>query len=298
MRVAYSLCLLEVLAARLRNWLRMRVAVVGHVEWIEFARVERMPQAGSIVHALDSWAEPGGGGAVAAVQLARLAGSCLFLAALGDDELGHRAKAGLEELGVRVEAAWRTETQRRAFVHVDGSAERTITVIGERLGPRAGDDLPWDELSECDAVYFTAGDVGALRAARAARLLTASVRGKETLAAAGVQLDLLVASSADEGERYEVGEIEPAPGLVARTAGAAGGSLVAADGTTTEWAPTPLPGPPVDAYGAGDSFAAGLTFALAQGDATAEALDLAARCGAACISGRGPYEAQLGVARG
>jgi ribokinase len=297
MRVAYSLCLLEVLAARLRNWLRMRVAVVGHVEWIEFARVERMPQAGSIVHALDSWAEPGGGGAVAAVQLARLAGSCLFLAALGDDELGHRAKAGLEELGVRVEAAWRTETQRRAFVHVDGSAERTITVIGERLGPSAGDDLPWDELSECDAVYFTAGDVGALRAARAARLLTASVRGKETLAAAGVQLDLLVASSADEGERYEVGEIEPAPGLVARTAGAAGGSLVAVDGTTTEWAPAPLLGPAVDGYGAGDSFAAGLTFALAQGAATAEALDLAARCGAACISGRGPYEAQLGLRR-
>jgi ribokinase len=272
----------------------MRVAVVGHVEWVEFARVERMPAAGEIVHGLDSWEEPAGGGAVAAVQLARLAGNCLFLTALGDDELGHRAKGGLEELGVTVEAAWRPEAQRRAFVHVDGGAERTITVIGERLGPRGGDDLRWDELSECDAVYFTAGDVGALRAARSARLLTASVRGKETLAAAGVQPDLLVASSADEAERYEPGEIEPAPRLVARTAGAAGGSLFAADGTTTDWAATPLPGPAVDAYGAGDSFAAGLTFALAQEDALPEALDLAARCGAACISGRGPYGTRLG----
>jgi len=272
----------------------MRVAVVGHVEWVEFARVERMPAAGEIVHALDSWEEPAGGGAVAAVQLARLAGSCLFLTALGNDELGHRAKDGLEELGVTVETAWRPETQRRAFVHVDSGAERTITVIGERLGPRGDDDLRWDELSECDAVYFTAGDVGALRAARSARLLTASVRGKETLAAAGVQLDLLVASSADAGERYESGEIEPAPRLVARTAGAAGGSLVAADGTTTDWAATPLPGPAVDAYGAGDSFAAGLTFALAQEDDLAEALDLAAQCGAACISGRGPYGTRFG----
>jgi len=272
----------------------MRVAVVGHVEWVEFARVERMPAAGEIVHALDSWEEPAGGGAVAAVQLARLAGSCLFLTALGDDELGHRAKDGLEELGVTVEAAWRPETQRRAFVHVDSGAERTITVIGERLGPRGDDDLRWDEVSECDAVYFTAGDVGALRAARSARLLTASVRGKETLAAAGVQLDLLVASSADAGERYESGEIEPAPRLVARTAGAAGGSLVAADGTTTDWAATPLPGPAVDAYGAGDSFAAGLTFALAEEDDLAEALDLAAQCGAACISGRGPYGTRFG----
>ena len=45
---------------RLRT--RMRVAVVGHVEWVEFARVERVPVAGEIVHALDAWEEPGGGG--------------------------------------------------------------------------------------------------------------------------------------------------------------------------------------------------------------------------------------------
>jgi len=149
----------------------MRVAVVGHVEWVEFARVERLPEAGAIVHALDTWEEPAGGGAVAAVQLARLAGSCLFLTALGEDELGHRAKSGLEELGVRVEAAWRPEPQRRAFVHVDGDGERTITVIGDRLGPRGGDALPWTELDGCDAVYFTAGDPRALEAARRRVLL-------------------------------------------------------------------------------------------------------------------------------
>jgi ribokinase len=31
----------------------MRVAVVGHVEWIEFAQVERVPEPGEIVHALE-----------------------------------------------------------------------------------------------------------------------------------------------------------------------------------------------------------------------------------------------------
>ena len=117
----------------------MRVAVVGHVEWIEFARVERLPEQGEIVHALEAWDEVGGGGAVAAVQLARLTGECLFLTALGNDELGHRAARELIELGVRVEAAWRPEPQRRAFVHVDAVAERTITVIGARLGPSADD---------------------------------------------------------------------------------------------------------------------------------------------------------------
>jgi ribokinase len=164
-------------------------------------------------------------------------------------------------------------------------------VIGERLGPNGDDELPWRELVDCESVYFTAGDTGALRAARAARKLVASVRAKETLAAAGVQLDMLVASSKDEGERYRPGELEPPPEYVAQTAGAAGGSLLAADGSTSHWAAAPLPAPPVDAYGAGDCFAAGLTFGLAEGMPPAEALELGARCGAACVTGRGPYGA-------
>ena len=121
----------------------MRAAVVGHVEWIEFAAVPAMPDAGDIVHAREVWEEPGGGGAVAAVQLAKLAGEATLYTALGDDELGHRAKRELEAHGLRVEATFRPEPQRRAFVHVDDAGERTITVIGDRLGPRADDPLPW-----------------------------------------------------------------------------------------------------------------------------------------------------------
>jgi ribokinase len=271
----------------------VRVAVVGHVEWIEFVRVERLPAAGEIVHALESWQEPGGGGAVAAVQLVRLAGECLFLTALGDQALGRRAKRELEALGIRVEAAWRAEAQRRGFVHVDAKGERTITVIGERLGPHGADPLPWHELAGADAVYFTAGDVAAVRAARSAGALVASARAKAVLAEAGVQLDVLVSSAKDTGERYVHGEIEPPPLLIARTKGAAGGSVEAAEGTVSRWAAAPLPGPPVNAYGAGDSFAGGLTFGLAEGRPLAEALELGARCGAASITGRGPYEGQL-----
>ena len=64
----------------------MRLAVVGHVEWVEFVPVDRVPLAGEIVHSDRPWAEPAGGGAVAAVQLAKLAGSASFFTALGDDE--------------------------------------------------------------------------------------------------------------------------------------------------------------------------------------------------------------------
>ena len=276
----------------------MRVAVVGHVESIEFARVERVPHAGEIVHALETWEEPGGGGAVAAGQLVKLAGGGLLFTALGDDERGHRAHEALSALGIEVEAVFRPEPQRRGFVFVDSAGERTITVIGSRLGPRGADPLPWELLAGMDAVYFTAGDAQAVAAARAARTLVATARGLETLREASVRLDALVASSEDEGERYEPGDLEPPPRVVVRTAGAEGGTWESEDGASGRWRATPLPGPVGDAYGCGDSFAAGLTFALGVGRCVQEAVELGARCGAACLTGRGPYAGQLQTAEG
>jgi ribokinase len=271
----------------------VRAAVVGHVEWIEFGRVDHVPAPGEIVHVSESWEEPGGGGAVSAVQLCKLAGSATLYTALGDDEIGHRCKRELERLGVRVEAVFRPTPQRRGFVHVDSAGERTITVIGDRLGPEAGDPLPWHELSETDAVYLTAGDPGVVREARRAGALVSTARGIESLRQAGVPLDALVASARDPGERFATGDIEPPPRFMVRTAGAAGGEYETADGQHGDWQATPLPGPPRDVYGAGDSFAAGLTYGLGAGLAIDDALAVAARCGAACATGRGPYEGQL-----
>ena len=273
----------------------MRVAVVGHVEWIEVARVPEEPGAGAIVHATETWEEPGGGGAVAAVQLAKLAASdALFVTALGDDALGHRVHAELSALGLRVEAAWRPVPQRRGFVHVDARGERTITVIGDRLGPHGSDRLPWDDLAGFDAVYFTAGDAEAARRARAARVMTATTRALASLEPARVPLDALLASAHDAGERYAAGDLVPEPDLVVRTAGADGGTWEHRGGKHGEWAATSLPGTAQDAYGCGDSFAGGLTWALAAGADPAEAVDVGARCGAACLTGRGPYAGQLG----
>src|SRR5581483_10752326 len=125
----------------------MQLAVVGHVEWVEFARVDHIPGPGEIVHALETWQEPAGGGAVAAVQLANLAGSALLFTALGDDELGRRSREELESRGVTVHAGHAAGAQRRAFTHVDEAGERTITVLGEKLRPSGEDaSLPWEEL--------------------------------------------------------------------------------------------------------------------------------------------------------
>ena len=271
----------------------MRTAVVGHVEWAEFGRVDRVPASGDIVHATDGWEGPGGSGAVAAVQLAGLAGSCVFYTAFGDDERGGWCRRTLERLGVRVEAAIRAEPTRRAVVFVDADGERTITTLGRRLEPTAADRLPWNALEGIDAAYFTAGNAGALREARRARVLVATSRVGPLLAEADVHLDAVVGSGRDAGEVLHTETLSHPPHLVVRTDGARGGSYETSDGRSGTYEGLPPPGPVLDTYGAGDSFAAGLTFGLGAGFVLEEALDLAARCGAACVAGRGPFGNQL-----
>jgi ribokinase len=262
----------------------MKLAVVGHVEWIEFLRVEAVPRPGEIVTALETWQEPGGSGAVAAVDLARLEGEVALYCVLGGDENGKRARVELEAAAVRVLAPEIDAPQRRGFCYIDDAGERTITVIGEKPRPKGGEGtLPWEDLSQADGVFFTAGDAEAVRQARRARVLVATARELPTLQAAGVELDALVASGEDEAERYQVGDLDPPPKLVVTTAGALGGW--AQPGGPYKAATTP--GPYEDAYGAGDCFAAGLTYALAKGLEIPEALAFASERGALALTRRG-----------
>jgi ribokinase len=270
------------------------VAAVGHVEWMEFIEVDHVPKQGDIVHSLGHFALPAGGAAVTAVQLAKLAGGHgLFFTSLGDDELGHKAKAGLEELGLTVHVAWRDEPTRRGFTYLDSEHERTITTIGPRLNPHGEDALPWDELDGIDACYFTAGDAQALREARRAKVLVATARVLPVLRDAHVRLDAVVGSATDPSEQFEDGDLDPPPDLVVRTKGAQGGQWVGHEGRTGTYKVADLPGERVDAFGCGDSFAGGLAYGLGDGRDVDAALELAARCGAWCFTGRGPYTRQL-----
>lgn len=275
-----------------------RVAVVGHVECVEFARVQQMPWPGEIVETHDLFREPAGGGAVAAVQMARLCGQATLVTALGEDELGELARARLGELGVRVLAAPRAAPTRRALTLVDdsGAHERTIITLGERLEP-SGEDLGlhWEELAEMDAVYFTAGDLAALRAARQAQRLTASPRAWDALGH-GIPLDALVMSFADASEQVGFLRVREDAKLIVRTEGARGGSWFEGEERLRSWPAVEPPGPLVDTYGCGDSFAAGFTCGLAMGLEVPAALALGARCGAVCLTGRGPYQRQLSAA--
>jgi ribokinase len=273
---------------------RPAVAVVGHVEWVQFAHVAHVPRAGEVVHAEDPFAEPAGGGAVAAVQLARLAGAAVLVTCLGEDDLGARSRARLGELGVDVRASIVQSASRSAVTLVDDAGERTITTFGERLEPHGGrDDERWSGLEQLDGLYFTAGDAAELAIARSrSRVVVASPRARDALGH-GVPLDALVLSGDDE---IELRAAEPVTGeaeLVVWTEGDRGGRYRRRDGETGRWAAVPPPGDAEDSYGCGDSFAAGFTYGLAAGMPLADALALGARCGAVCLTGSGPYARQL-----
>ena len=267
----------------------LRLAVVGHVEWVSLLAVEQLPQPGVISHGSAFREEPAGGGAVAAVCLARLLGQPVpFFTALGRDAIGEQAAARLEALGLELHVAWRDAPTRRGVSLVDQHGDRAITVIGERLSPTAADPLPWGELASVDAVFVTATDAAGLRACRQAHVLTATPRLRlPVLAEAAVPLDALIGSGLDPGEAVPDGLLDPAPRLRIATEGAAGG-LVQPGG---RFAAPRLPGPLIDSYGCGDSFAAGVTAGLAAGWPLEQAISLGCHCGAACATHFGPYPA-------
>ena len=124
-------------------------------------------------------------------------------------------------------------------------------------------------------------------------MVVATSRIADVLARAGVRLEAVVGSATDPAEAFDPIALAHRPDLIVRTEGRTGGRFETADGRSGAYEPVAPPGPVVDTYGAGDSFAAGLTFALGVGMDARTALALAARCGAWCVAGRGPYGNQL-----
>src|SRR5690349_20480170 len=268
-----------------------RFAVVGHVEWIEFGRFTHVPEPGEIIDATDWFSEAAGSAAVVAVQLAKLSGDVDFFTTLGDDERGRKARERLTELGVRVHAATRGGMQRWAFVHLTDDGERTISVLGERHVPHGADDLPWEKIEGAAAVFVSGGDHAAMERARQADLLVATPRALDSLA--GIQIDALVGSGKDRLEQVDPEALDPPPKLIVTTAGEEGGTWHGAEQREGRFEAAELPGPLVDEYGAGDTFAAGVTYGLGRGWDPDRTLAFAARAGAANLTGRGPYEGQL-----
>ena len=261
-----------------------RVAVIGHVEWVDFVHLPVYPPRGGLAQATRVTEHAGGGAVVAAAVLRSLGAEVDFFCALGDDERARRSEAELTARGITVHAARRAQPSRFVFVMLDAGGERTIVTVGERLQPSGHDELDWDRLTTIDGVYFTAGDDSALAAARSAAALVVTPRAGDHAAglSAVPRVDATVFSADDREEVGWASDWEPHSRLMVATKGAHGGHWWGE--SSGQWPAAPVPGPVRDSYGCGDSFAAGVTFGLASGLSVTEATAIGARCGAEMLT--------------
>ncbi len=278
----------------------VRIAVIGHVEHVTLGRVDGVIAPGDVVHLVDPRFVPAGGGGIAFAQLCRSDAEIHLFTAVGHDEAGRAVASCLAAQPVErvhVHAAARDVDHPRVVVVVDCHGRRTIFVTADPLQPAASDPLPWSVLGDCDAAYFTGRDPGSLRLARAARRLVVTARRSEALRASGVAADVVVGSVSDPRENRPLEAYDPAPGALVLTDGPRPVRIVRQVGVTHVDA-SPAPERVIGDYGAGDSFAAALTYFVAHGISLEEACRRAGPFGAAVLRGIDPLENQerLGAA--
>jgi len=267
---------------------KLKLAVIGHLEWVTFLSVQKLPKAGEISHGEIYLEQPAGGGMVTAAKIARLTGSSVhFFTALGRDSTGEKSLEQLMKFNLKPNVAWRDQPTRKGISMIDAKGDRAITVIGDRLQPLGKDRLPWNELSSFDGVFITATDSVGLLHCRKANVMVATPRiGLNTFKNSNVKLDALIGSALDPDENLFSAATKPSPKLRIATKGALGGE--AWPGGRFEG--IKLKSAVVDTYGCGDSFAAGVTAGLAAGWNTEQAISLGSHCGANCATHLGPYE--------
>tara|TARA_B100000965_G_scaffold51916_1_gene38635 strand:+ start:2039 stop:2881 length:843 start_codon:yes stop_codon:yes gene_type:complete len=267
---------------------KLKLAAIGHIEWVTFLKVDKLPLAGEISHAKDCFEEAAGGTAVAAVQMARLInGPVDLITSLGKDTYGKKCYESLTKLGLNLKVAWREKPTRKAISLISKDGERAITVIGERLQPVASDNLPWSEMKNYDGVFITATDKEGIRLAREAKFVAATPRtGETTLLNSQVKLNALIGSGLDPGEKINFEKLVPKPDIYIATEGEKGGTIYP---NKYEYKSIKPSSQVIDTYGCGDCFAGAVTTALSAKLDLDKAIKIGAYCGAECSTHFGPY---------
>jgi len=275
-------------ASKIFNLPKLKLAVIGHIEWVKFLKVDQLPLAGQISHAKDCFEEAAGGAAVAAVQMARLINEPVdLITSLGKDTYGEKCYERLTKLGLNLKVAWREKPTRKGISLISEEGERAITVIGERLQPIASDDLPWSDMENYDGIFITATDKEGIRLARKAGFVAATPRtGQATLRDSKVKLNALIGSGLDPGEKINFEELVPKPDIYIATEGKSGGTVYPKKYNYKSFKPS---SEEIDSYGCGDCFAGAVTTALSAKLDLDQAINIGAYCGAECSTHYGPY---------
>jgi ribokinase len=268
------------------------VVVVGSVNADLVVRVSRLPRPGETV-TRGTFARHGGGkGANQAVAAARLGARTALVAAVGADDLGTEALAGLAEEGVDVGAVKRLEEEPTgvALIVVDERGENQIAVASGANATLDGETVA-RALAGLGAgvvlLSLEVTDEALLAGAAAARLAVLNPAPARDLPAALLDAGPLLTPNAGEarGMTGEEDVTAAARALQARTGApvvvtlGAGGALLARDGC----APVRIPAPEVaavDTTGAGDCLNGALAAELARGVPLEAAVAFAVRAAA------------------
>ena len=266
---------------------KLDFAVIGHVEWMNFLRVDQFPKPGIISHSEMSLEYPAGGGSIIAKRLSELSLNQIhFFTALGNDDYGKKCFKILSNMGIRMHVAWREKPTRRGFSLIDSRGERAITVIGERLAPNHKDNLEWNILKKMDGIFISASDSEIFKIARSASILCTTPRvGLNTINQSNVLLDALIGSNLDPGEVFSFSEISKKPRYTFKTEGEKGG-IIFPGGRYKALKNNKLK---IDSYGCGDSFAAGILYGMASKWDIEKSLNLAKVLGRDSSEFFGPY---------
>lgn len=302
----------------------MSITVFGSVNVDLTAYVEMLPRPGVTSHATNYATGLGGKGANQAVAAQRLSRSRVrFVAALGPDAFGARARALLSKFGVSDEdiIILPDEETGIALIHVDAASQNTITVVG-------GANMAWPEEGPDPAVFHGAkiglfqlevpiqASTSAMRAARAAgtRIILDPAPAPERSSTRDInsliRLADIVTPNESEAEALtgipisdcdsalQAAQVLRASGArtVVLKLGAEG--LVYIDHYGSEGYIPPFNVVAVDTVAAGDCFNGALAIALAEGRLLPEALRFASAAGALATEKPGaassaPYRHQL-----
>jgi ribokinase len=275
--------------------MKLRLAVIGHVEHATIGRLATLPAGGEIAHVQDAGWIAGGGGGIAFYQISRSPAEVHFFTAVGNDEAGQQVAEEMARTGAHIHAARRDGPHTRDLIIVTPDGQRTIFVVGPPLHPRQEDSLPWDVLATCEGAYFTGQDPATLVAARQARVLVVTARRSEALAASGVRADVIVGSLNDPREAARLADFAVPPSALVMTDGERGGRIETADGVV-QFAAGRAPERIVSSYGAGDTFAGALTWYVARGLRVEDACARASEHAAAVLRTLDPLSGQTPLA--
>jgi sugar/nucleoside kinase (ribokinase family) len=261
--------------------------VIGPIAWDTVVQVPRLPESGGFVQADQLLGRPGGAGANVAIALASTGVMVHMAGYVGDDDSGTKMRAVLTDsrIDIRHVATLSGHTSE-VMILIEPSGERTMIGLYPDLLHDA--PVPVAAIQPGDVVYFAAwrdvflpamkdiADKGALVTTVPAPVMPPDVPAN------------YVIGSRAQYEGQDPGRwLMPSSGRLraqAVTRSADGALLYEADGMTTF--PARLV-PVVDTTGAGDAFAAGFLYKIADGHAAPEAVDVGIAWAAAAVQQSG-----------